>query len=353
MDMFKVPGLLPPKDNSDVDVPILKEQKEDEIPQKEQSSLDIPYNEPKWSDKPENEEIVYKIEVLKSGQIIDEHDNLQKKPVWVFGRLPQNDITMEHPTISRFHAVLQYRPKAQTEEDEGREKTSIETGWYIYDLGSTHGTFINKQRLPPKVYIRIRVGHILTLGLSSRKLIFYGPEEDEEPESELTVTELKERRLHEIESQNAKEKMQAEEREKQGISWGMAEDAEEESDLSVNPFATTTNEELFLDDPKKTLRGYFEREGYELEYKCDEVSAGTFVCKVELPLDDGNGRSIVAEVTHKGKKKECVLQCALEACRILDRQGVLRQSFHGEFSVLLFAIKSKIFFFRTTETETQ
>ena len=45
----------------------------------------------------------------------------------MFGRLDTCDVQLEHPTVSRYHAVLQYKPR----EEEG----DLEEGFYLYDLG--------------------------------------------------------------------------------------------------------------------------------------------------------------------------------------------------------------------------
>ncbi|XP_066251249.1 kanadaptin [Euwallacea similis] len=286
----------------------------------------FPYKEPEWSGLPEASGKPYVLEVLKNGSIIETVD-LMKKPFWVFGRLPHCDVSMQHPTISRYHAVLQYRENPSE---------SDPPGFYVYDLGSTHGTFLNGKgnKLKPKMYAPLKVGHMIRLGCSQRSFILTGPD-DQEEESDLSVTQLKQLRIQKIKEHEEKMRLaelEREEREKReeerGVNWGMGDDAEEENDIKENPYASTNNEELYLDDPKKALRGFFEREGYDLEYNCTEQGISQFLCKVELPLDDEMGRPIVAEVLHKGKKKEAVVQCALEACRMLDRAGVLRQAMH-------------------------
>lgn len=254
-------------------------------------SAKCPYIEPTWSTVPESN-LAYNFEVLKGGQIVETVNNLQSKAFWTIGKLPSNDIVMAHPTISRYHAVVQYRPEVTAKDsdssddednvsnaDQTTQKPKIEKGWYLYDLNSTHGSFVNKMKVPPKTYVRLRVGYMLKFGASTRIYILQGPGFDEEAESELTITEMKELKLKK--EQEAKEKILEEEKriEEQGISWGMADDADEETDLSHNPYASTNNEELFLQDPKKTLRGFFEREGLDLDYKVDEVSNGTYTCR--------------------------------------------------------------------------
>lgn len=122
--------------------------------QLQQSRIAIPYKEPSWGGVCEED---YKFEVLKNGTIIDTIK--LDKSFFVFGRLPSCDVPMEHPSLSRHHAVVQFC-RIQTNDQE--------KGWYLYDLDSTHGTWINKNKVYPKKYYRIRVGHVLKFGGSTR-----------------------------------------------------------------------------------------------------------------------------------------------------------------------------------------
>ncbi|XP_046545133.1 kanadaptin-like isoform X2 [Haliotis rubra] len=293
------------------------------------AQVTIPYKEPSWSGLCDES---YQFEVLKNGSIIDNVD-LTKQPFYVFGRLPSCDVTMEHPSLSRYHAVVQF----SASDSEKRAK-----GWYLYDLDSTHGTWINKVKVKPKVYNRVRVGHVVKFGGSSRLHILQGPDDDKEEESDLSVTEIKEQRerqkkeaevLHQAELIEEETRMQKEKQrlEDKGCTWGIDEDAEEANEDS--PFMPSSlipeNEHLYIDDPKKALKGYFEREGYDLpEYQFVECGQGKHKCMVELPVDTPTGEPVVAEVVVSGKRKDAVVACALEACRLLDKYGELRKSKH-------------------------
>lgn len=143
----------------------------------EAKSIPVPYLEPKWGGKPTED---YKLEVLKSGVILEKID-LTERSFYILGRLPSCNLSLAHPTISRYHAVIQYRAT----EDERNSK-----GFYLYDLESTHGTFWNGHRIKPRTYVRLHDGHMIKLGCSQRKYILQAPD-DQEEESALSVTQLK------------------------------------------------------------------------------------------------------------------------------------------------------------------
>ncbi|NXL00557.1 NADAP protein, partial [Mesembrinibis cayennensis] len=107
----------------------------------------------------------------------------------------------------------------------------------------------------------------------------------------------------------------------------LGEDAEED-EVEENPIAIDfqdIQDAFYMKDPRKALQGFFDREGEELEYEYDDRGHNSWLCRIKLPVDDASGKQLVAEVLHSGKKKEAMIQCALEACRLLDARGVLRQ----------------------------
>ncbi len=120
-----------------------------------QNQLPVPYKEPDWGGLCQTP---YSFEVLKGGSIIDEID-LTKKSFYLFGRLPSCDVKMEHPSLSRYHAVVQH---CNTPGD------NRDIGWYLYDLDSTHGTWVNKTKVKPSVFRKLKVGHVVKFGGSTR-----------------------------------------------------------------------------------------------------------------------------------------------------------------------------------------
>ena len=91
------------------------------------------YKEPRWSGV--CTDLEYGLDILKNGVIID-NIKLTGKSYFVIGRYKTCDLVFEHPSLSRFHSVLQY---CSADNDENKDR-----GWYIMDLDSTHGTILNK-----------------------------------------------------------------------------------------------------------------------------------------------------------------------------------------------------------------
>ena len=175
-----------------------------------------------------------------------------------------------------------------------------------------------------------------------RLFILQGPNIDRQEESELSAAEMREQREKqkkeaevlrqaEIKEAEMKAELIKQREDQKGCSWGIDEKEvdEEEDENTENPFAAPEpeNETLYINDPKKALNGYFEREGLDLpEYEFQEAGLGKWKCSIELPIDTPAGEPISAEVMVSGKKKDAVVACALEACRILDRHGELRKA---------------------------
>lgn len=124
-------------------------------------TFQVPFKPPSWCSVCSKN---YSFEILKGGVIKGEVD-LTNQPFYVFGRLEGCDVMMEHPSISRFHAVVVYKGPCDDEENKDSKFTE---GFYIMDFGSTHGTVVNKIQLKPKVYHRLRVGYVVKFGGSTR-----------------------------------------------------------------------------------------------------------------------------------------------------------------------------------------
>lgn len=70
------------------------------------------------------------------------------------GRDKSNDIVLNNPMISRFHGVIQ----------------KIKDDYYIHDLESSNGTFVNGKRVPKGKYVKIKASDVIEIGKTRLKI---------------------------------------------------------------------------------------------------------------------------------------------------------------------------------------
>ncbi|KAI3956576.1 hypothetical protein MKW92_012910 [Papaver armeniacum] len=201
----------------------------------------VPYTIPPWSAPPCHP---FFVEVLKDGSIIDRFD-VSTKGAYMFGRVDVCDFVLDHPTISRFHAVLQFKQSGEA---------------YLYDLASTHGTSINKNQVKRKIYTDLHVGDVVRFGQSTRMYIFQGPSELMPPEGDLgkirSAAKIREEaRDREASLRRAKREASLAD----GISWGLSEDAIEEAEEDTEEITWQTYKGQLTERQEKTREKILKR----------------------------------------------------------------------------------------------
>jgi pSer/pThr/pTyr-binding forkhead associated (FHA) protein len=73
------------------------------------------------------------------------------------GRDKANDIVLEDKLASRRHAVIQ----------------KIGEEYFLEDLGSTNGTLVNGQRIPPRSYLRLTLTDTILIGRTELSLAHF------------------------------------------------------------------------------------------------------------------------------------------------------------------------------------
>lgn len=93
-------------------------------------------------------------------------------PVYV-GRALGCHIDLVEPSISRRHCVFQHKDLIVD------SFGNTVTGYMIYDLKSSHGTFLNETRIPSMENIKLKHGDKVTLGLTKTVFQFWDSKEQE------------------------------------------------------------------------------------------------------------------------------------------------------------------------------
>lgn len=130
-----------------------------------------PYTAPSWGDA-ELSRGVY-MQVVRGGVALERlslEREKAKEAFAVFGR-GNCEVVCAHASVSRFHAVVQFGLR---DGEDQRLQTDTASSVFIYDLGSRHGTRVNRKPVPARQYVPLFDGDHVAFGESSRTYIVEG-----------------------------------------------------------------------------------------------------------------------------------------------------------------------------------
>ncbi|CAH0037609.1 unnamed protein product [Clonostachys solani] len=137
------------------------------VTQADGSSIALKYHEPGEARKPSPKD-QWKLFVFKGDEVLDTID-LGLRSCWLVGRdVAVVDLPAEHPSISKQHAVIQFRYTEKRNEF-GDKVGKVKP--YIIDLESANGTILNEEKIPDSRYLELRPKDMIQFGDSTREYV--------------------------------------------------------------------------------------------------------------------------------------------------------------------------------------
>ena len=138
------------------------------------TSIVLKYHEPPEARKPSPKD-QWKLFVFKGPDILETIE-LSLRSCWLVGReLAVVDLPAEHPSVSKQHAVIQFRwieKRNEFGDKLGRVRP------YLIDLESANGTKLNKELIPSSRYLEVRDKDMIQFGDSTREYVLMLPPKD-------------------------------------------------------------------------------------------------------------------------------------------------------------------------------
>lgn len=137
------------------------------IAQADGSTIVLKYHEPPEARKPSPKD-QWKLFVFKGQDIIDTIE-LNARTCWLIGReMAVIDIAAEHPSISKQHAVIQFR-FLEKRNEYGDKIGKVKP--YLIDLESANGSMLNSKKIPDSRYLELKDKDLIQFGQSTREYV--------------------------------------------------------------------------------------------------------------------------------------------------------------------------------------